>query len=80
VRIREVQPESPAAVAGFRAGDVVLTYGGRPVRWIGELIDATKAVPAGRAVEVEIRRNGERRTLTLPAGRMGVLIENHRVE
>ena len=56
-------PPSPARLAGMRAGDEVLAFGGRPVRDVDALIAAVRAHPPGR-VEVTVRRDGKR--LTVP--------------
>jgi len=63
--VEEVQRDSPAAEAGFRAGDVVMTFDGERVRsakHLSRLIDET---PEGREVETTIMRAGNQQTLTV---------------
>jgi len=57
-------PDSPAAQAGLKAGDRILTIAGKPVRRWDEIETLLEAAPAG-PVDLEIERNGERRQLTI---------------
>jgi hypothetical protein len=65
VAITSVQDDSPAAAAGFAAGDVLRAIRGRPVSDGLSLQAALAGLPAGGEVEVEILRDGEAVTLTL---------------
>ena len=75
-RIGVVTPGSPAAAAGFRAGDLVLQASGRPV---DDFLDLQKVVMlhAGEPIRFEIQRGAQqvqiiatpiRRTSTSPGG------------
>jgi Do/DeqQ family serine protease len=66
--VAEVQPDSPAAQAGLRKGDVVTALNGRPVRGAAELRARLGVVPVGEAVELQVRRGGETRTLKAKVG------------
>src|SRR5436190_1041607 len=55
-QIAEVEPDSPAAVAGIRKGDVVLALNGHPVRGSAELRARLGVVPAGETVELKVQR------------------------
>ncbi len=58
-------PESPSKKAGLRAGDRIVSFGGRPVRdWDALANEIGRALP-GSTVDVVVSRHG--RTLTLPA-------------
>lgn len=61
--IAEVQPNSPAAVAGLQKGDVVTALNGRPVRGAAELRARLGVVPVGEAVELRVLHRGEARTV-----------------
>jgi Do/DeqQ family serine protease len=57
--IAEVQPNSPAAAAGLRKGDVVTALNGHPVRGPAELRARLGVVPAGETVELKLQRDKE---------------------
>ena len=64
VIIRSVEPDSPAALAGIQAGDVLVAYGGQQIsaQFQEELPAIYKLIadtPVGEAVEQLIERNGE---------------------
>ena len=61
--VDEVRADSPAAKAGIRAGDVIVTFDGekvRSARHFARLVDETAE---GREVETTVIRNGERITV-----------------
>jgi serine protease Do/serine protease DegQ len=66
--VADVQADSPAAQAGLRKGDVVTALNGRPVRGAAELRARLGVVPVGEAIELQIRRGGETRTLKAKVG------------
>jgi C-terminal processing protease CtpA/Prc len=81
VLVREVFPDSPAAKAGLKAGDVITSVGGERVRTTSELRDklrgghdATKSLPLG------VLRNKSSLNLSveLPAPQKYVRSESHR--
>jgi serine protease Do/serine protease DegQ len=61
--LAEVQPDSPAAQAGLRKGDVVTAFNGRPVRSAAELRARLGVIPAGETVELRVQRGKETRVL-----------------
>jgi len=61
--LTEVQPDSPAAAAGLRKGDVITALNGRPVRGAAELRARLGVVPAGETVELRVQRGKETRTI-----------------
>jgi S1-C subfamily serine protease len=67
VRIGEIEPNGPAAQAGLKAGDIILTLDGFPVAGADDLIRLLGADRIGRAVELAVLRHGrvERLAVTL---------------
>jgi S1-C subfamily serine protease len=67
VRIGEVETGGPAALAGLKAGDIILTLDGVPVTGADDLIRLLVADRIGRAVELAVLRHGrvERLAVTL---------------
>jgi regulator of sigma E protease len=62
-RIDAVKPESAAAQAGFKVGDVVASVDGKPVQGFGD-VERAIGLSAGRPLSFEIDRGGARVTLT----------------
>jgi putative serine protease PepD len=60
--VTEVQPDSPAALAGVLAGDVVVEVSGRAIDGSAGLIAAIRDREPGDSVAVVVLRDGERRT------------------
>ncbi|TLM65226.1 MAG: Do family serine endopeptidase [Deltaproteobacteria bacterium] len=61
--VTRVLADSPAEKAGLKRGDVLLTFAGKAVRGVRELQLLVASAPIGRAVPVEILRDGRRLTL-----------------
>ncbi|CUB05028.1 MULTISPECIES: S1C family serine protease [Tepidiphilus] len=59
--VAAVLPDSPAAAAGLRPGDVILAIDGKPTRTVREVLDTVAAIPPGKEVTLLLER--ERRTL-----------------
>ena len=64
VRVAEVSPGSPAAAAGIRPGDVLVSLDGTPLADVRGYSAALKSHQAGDTVELTVRRDGEGMTLT----------------
>lgn len=58
IRLAHVEPGSPAAVAGLRAGDLVVTVGGAPVLDAQALQRRLVAHPIGEPLAITTYRNG----------------------
>ena len=67
MQIRFVYPNSPAARADLRSGDRITRMGESAIASNEDALTAMQAVPAGTAVELEIVRDGQSRTLTIEA-------------
>jgi len=66
--IAEVQPDSPAAQAGLRVGDVVIAVNGRAVRTASGLRARLGVLPVGDSVELTVRRDGATQTMRARIG------------
>ncbi len=62
-------PEGPAMAAGITSGDVILKFNGNDVGDTGELVRMVAAADIGKAVPVEVLRNGEIVSLEVTLGR-----------
>ena len=68
VLVSEVQPGSPADVAGLMPGDVVIDFGGTPVTTIDALHRELKGDRIGQPVPLRLLRRGTpRRVVVIPA-------------
>ncbi len=65
VVIAAVEPNSPADRAGLAPGDVLIAVDRQPVTGADDLIRILTGEMIGRAVEVALLRDGQRRTLSL---------------
>ena len=59
VRFSDVQPGSPAAKAGLKAGDVLVDFSGKPIRNLYDFTDALRASKVGEVVNVTVLRDGK---------------------
>ncbi len=55
-----VEPDSPAAAAGLRVGDMITAIDGRPLRSAGQLVVQIGRRGQGTEVELELWRDGRR--------------------
>jgi serine protease Do len=67
VVISDVQPNTPAAAAGLKAGDVVIDFAGKPVASPQELQQAVEQASIGGKQALTIMRDGKRMTLDVTA-------------
>jgi serine protease Do len=68
VVIDEVQPDSPAAKAGFRKGDIVVEFDGERVRSTRQFTRVVQESVPGRQVQAVVVRDGQRTTLSVEPG------------
>ena len=59
VKFSDVRPGSPAAKAGFKAGDVLVEFGGKPIHNLYDFTDALRRSKVGDVVDVQVLRNGK---------------------
>jgi serine protease Do len=65
VRIERVQDGSPAARAGFQAGDIVVEFDGERVRSTRQFSRVVQETPPNRQVNAVVIRNGARQTIAV---------------
>jgi regulator of sigma E protease len=70
VRVGLVEPGGPAAAAGLRPDDGVVSVGGRPIRSFGEIPEALKG-KAGQPLAMRIYRDGAFQDLTVTPADVG---------
>lgn len=68
--IADVRPDSPAEAAGLESGDVILSYDGRRIADSSSLPPMVGQTRPGAEVDVQIIRDGERRTITVKVGEL----------
>ncbi len=68
--VSRVLPDSPAAKAGLRVGDVIVGFAGDEVPRSSALPPLVGRTPIGSKARVEIVRDGERMTLRVTIGRL----------
>jgi membrane-associated protease RseP (regulator of RpoE activity) len=71
LRLTGVRAGSPADVAGIKAGDVIVEFGGKPVKDLYEYSDALYAHKPGDEVVIVVLRDAKRVTLTVKLGKRG---------
>ncbi|WP_017301744.1 HhoA/HhoB/HtrA family serine endopeptidase [Nodosilinea nodulosa] len=68
VLVAQVMPNSPAARAGLRAGDVIVAIDGQPVKDGGAVQQVVEQSTVGQELSVTLRRDGREQTLTVRPG------------
>lgn len=71
VRLAGVTPNSPADKAGARKGDIIIDFGGTPVKDLYAYTDALYAHHPGDVVRVTVIRDGATIVLTATLGKRG---------
>ena len=68
--VSTVEPGGPADKAGLKPGDVILSFGGKPIERSSELPPMVAAIKPGTKAEMEIWRGGKKQTLGLVVGEL----------
>jgi aminopeptidase YwaD len=69
LKLDGVRPQSPAATAGLRAGDVIIKIGNMAIRNVYDYTYALGQMRAGEEVEFVVRRDGKELTLKVTPAR-----------
>src|SRR5579859_1126592 len=59
VKFSDVKPNSPAAKAGLRAGDILVQFGDKPIKNLYDFTDALRRSKVGDVVDVKVLRDGQ---------------------
>jgi hypothetical protein len=59
VKFSDVRPGSPADKAGFKAGDVLVQFGDKPIKNLYDFTDALRRSKVGEVVQVKVLRDGK---------------------
>ena len=62
--ITQVSPGSPAAKAGFKAGDVILKFNGTPIARTGELLNYLNRTGPNQRIQLEVLRDDKRQNIS----------------
>jgi serine protease Do len=68
--VDQPQPDSPAAKAGIKSGDLITAVNGTPMKDSRELAREIGMMAPNTSVKLDILRNGETKTLTVTLGQM----------
>ncbi len=77
--VKAVVPEGPAAKAGIKEGDVILSYQGTTVQGVAQLTRLVRETPAGRKVRLDVSRGGSRMNLEVEVGERGSEHDFHKI-
>jgi len=65
VKFSDVKPNSPAAKAGLKAGDILVQFGDKPIKNLYDFTDALRRSKVGAVVEVKVLRDGQSLTASV---------------
>jgi serine protease Do len=68
--VASVSEDSPAAKAGLKEGDVIVTFDGKPVESPRTLPAMVANTPVGHSVPMVVVRDGKRQTVTVTVGNL----------
>jgi len=71
LKLMGVRPDSPADKGGLKTGDVIVEFGGTPVKDLYSYTDALYSHKPGDVVKVVVMRAGQRVELTVTLGKRG---------
>ena len=59
VKFSDVRPNSPAAKAGLKAGDILVQFGDKPIKNLYDFTDALRRSKVGDVVDIKVLRDGQ---------------------
>ena len=65
VVVKEVEPSSPASIAGIQAGDILLSIANRPLTSAADYQTVINGIAAGDTADVQLLRKGKQLALVL---------------
>jgi serine protease Do len=68
--VASVTPSSPAAKAGIKPGDVILSAEGQPIKTVHDLPRLVANTPIGKKIDLQVRRGGKDMTLSATIGEL----------
>jgi serine protease Do len=68
-KVTEVTADGPAATAGIKAGDVILSVDDRAIAGGKDLADVIRQKPPGSQVRVRVKRDGAEQDLSVVLGK-----------
>lgn len=80
VAVRETIAGSVAESAGIQAGDIILRYANEPIYKMNDLRQATTEGSPGEGTLIELSRDHQVFSMTVPRGPLGVLMDYLRVQ
>ncbi|HTF63047.1 MAG TPA: trypsin-like peptidase domain-containing protein [Edaphobacter sp.] len=69
--VTHVEPKAPAAQAGVMVGDVIVSFNGKPVQGVHEILQRIRVLRIGDAISLAILRGGAKLDLTVSAADRG---------
>jgi membrane-associated protease RseP (regulator of RpoE activity) len=69
IQLDDVSRNGPADIAGLKEGDIIITFGGKPIRTAGDLRYRAGAATPGDIVDVVVVRDGQQITIPVKMGR-----------
>ena len=80
VKVSSIMSGSPAESAGFKTDDVILSYDGKKILNWPDIRKFTRQGDIGSYTNIDILRDGERISLMVPRGTLGVQLDAVRVD
>lgn len=65
VKVIKVNEDSPAATSGIQTGDIIISFNGKQVKNVEDLLSASKDINEQNAIPVEVLRNGKQETISI---------------